>query len=154
MTTPVTNDITNREDIILLVDTFYDRIRRDDLLGTIFNDIARVNWDTHLPKMYDFWDTVIFGTGTFRGNPLAAHARLVPLTDMGKDKFDHWLALFQETVNSLFAGDKAEHIKNAAADMASVIYSKINNVPDPRFDPANLTPEQRERYARYKQAPQ
>jgi hypothetical protein len=34
--------------------------------------------------------------------------------------------------------------------MANVIYSKINAVPDPRFDPANLTPEQRERYARYK----
>lgn len=148
------HDITNREDIVLLVDTFYDRIRRDDLLGAIFNDIARVNWDTHLPKMYDFWDTVILGAGTFRGNPLAAHARLVPLTDMGKDKFDHWLALFQETVDSLFAGEKAEHIKNAATDMANVIYSKINNVPDPRFDPANLTPEQRERYSRYKQAPQ
>ncbi|MFU8894735.1 MAG: group III truncated hemoglobin, partial [Luteolibacter sp.] len=113
--------------------------------------VANVDWDTHLPKMYDFWDTVIFNAGTFRGNPLAAHARLVPLTDMGKDKFDRWLTLFHHTVDSLFAGEKAEHIKNAAADMANVIYSKINHVPDPRFDPANLTPEQRERYARYKQ---
>jgi hemoglobin len=152
MTTPATHDLTGRDDIILLVDTFYARIRKDELLGHIFNDIAQTNWDTHLPKMYDFWDTVIFSAGTFRGNPLAAHARLVPLTDMGKDKFDHWLAMFKSTVDGLFTGERAEHIKNAATDMANVIYSKINHVPDPRFDPANLTPEQRERYARYKES--
>lgn len=146
-----THDIRGRQDIILLVDTFYQRIRQDDVLGHIFTEIAHIDWDTHLPKMVDFWDTVIFGAGSFRGNPIAAHARLVPLTDMGKDKFDRWFALFQTTVDDLFEGAKAEHIKNAADDMANVIYSKINHVPDPRFDPANLTPEQRARYTRYKQ---
>ncbi len=38
------------------------------------------------------------------------------------------------------------------ADMAHVIYSKVNAVIDPRSDPPNLTPEQRERYSRYKAA--
>ncbi len=53
-------------------------------------------------------------------------------------------------MDELFAGEHAEHIKNAAADMANVIYSRINHVVDPRFDPANLTPEQRARYAAYR----
>jgi hemoglobin len=62
--------------------------------------------------------------------------------------------LFRGTVDDLFVGENAEHIKSCAADMANVIFSRINHVPDPRFDPANLTPEQRERYARYKSQPQ
>jgi hemoglobin len=72
--------------------------------------------------------------------PIAAPAKL-PLTEMGRDTFDHWLKLFRATVDDRFAVERAEHIKNCAADMANVIYSKINAVPDPRFDPANLTPE-------------
>ena len=145
-------DITGRAEIETLVNTFYDRVRGDAELGPIFDEVAHTNWSTHLPKMHAFWETVLFRTGGFIGNPIAAHARLVPLTDMGRDKFDHWLTLFRATVDDLFAGERAEHIKNCAADMANVIYSKINAVPDLRFDPANLTPEQRERYARYKAA--
>lgn len=143
-------DITGRAEIETLVNTFYDRIRTDEVLGFIFNEVAQTNWTTHLPKMYAFWETVLFRTGGFTGNPIAAHAKLVPQTPMGRAQFDHWLQLFRSTVDDLFAGERAEHIKNCAADMANVIYSRINQVPDPRFDPANLTPEQRARYAHYK----
>lgn len=143
-------DLTGRAGIELLVNSFYTRVRDDEMLGFIFDKVAQTNWETHLPKMYAFWETVMFRSGGFTGNPLAAHAKLVPLTDMGRDKFDRWLTLFRATVDDLFAGENAEHIKNCAADMANVIFSRINHVPDPRFDPANLTPEQRERYARYK----
>lgn len=150
-TDPASQDLTCRADIIRLVDAFYERIRGDEKLGPIFNEVAHVNWEAHLPKMYDFWDTVLFRAGTFRGNPLAAHARLVSVADMSKASFDHWLELFTATVNDLFQGTNAAVIIRSAEDMANVIYSKINQVPDPRFDSANLTAEQRERYARYKQ---
>lgn len=143
-------DITGRAEIERLVNAFYTRMRGDEMLGFIFDRIARTNWDTHLPKMYAFWETVLFGGGGFTGNPLAAHAKLVPLTEMGRAQFDRWLSLFRATVDDLFSGEKAEHIKSCAEDMANVIYSRINGVPDPRFDPANLTAEQRESYARYK----
>lgn len=145
-------DLRNREDIIRLVDRFYQRIRSDEKLDPVFDQIAHVDWDSHLPKMYDFWDTVMFRSGTFRGNPIAAHAKLVPLTDMSMATFDYWLGLFRETVAELFEGEKAGHIVRCAEDMANVLYSKIKNVPDPRFDPANLTPEQRVRYASYKES--
>jgi hemoglobin len=151
MTAPLP-DIASRADIEKLVNAFYERVRDDAELGPIFDEVAQVNWSTHLPKMYDFWETVLFGAGTFRGNPIAAHARLVPLTDMGRAKFEHWLILFRSTVNSLFAGEKAGHIQRAAEDMVNVIFSKINGVPDPRFDPANLTDEQRARYAKYRES--
>lgn len=148
---PIRTDLQGRAEIEQLVNAFYDRVRSDALLGFIFDQVAKTEWRTHLPKMYAFWETVMFRSGGFVGNPLVAHAKLVPLTDMGRDKFDHWLQLFCATVDDLFEGEHAEHIKRCAEDMANVIHAKINQVPDPRFDPARLTPEQRERYARYKQ---
>ena len=143
-------DISGREEIVRLVDTFYGKVRADDMLGFIFDEVATVDWDAHLPKMYAFWQTVLFRDGGFRGDPIGKHARLVPLTNMGREQFDRWLALFEETVDGLFAGENADHIKRCAEDMANVIHSKINGLPDERFDPAKLTPEQRARYAAYR----
>jgi len=143
-------DLEGRAGIEKLVNAFYERVRADDLLGFIFDEVAGVDWETHLPKMYGFWETVLFRSGGYTGNPLAAHAKLVPLTAMGRPQFDRWLELFRATVDDLFSGENAEHIKNCAADMANVIHLKINRIPDPRLDPANLTPEQKARYAAYR----
>lgn len=143
-------DLVGRAGIETLVNTFYERVRSDGLIGFIFNDVAGVNWETHLPRMYAFWETVIFRSGGFQGNPVAAHLKLTPLTEMGREQFDRWLTLFHGSVDDLFEGENAAHIKRCAEDMAHVIHSRINNVPDSRYDPANLTPEQRERYGRYK----
>jgi hemoglobin len=143
-------DLQDRADIVRLVNAFYEKVRRDELLGFIFGDVAKTDWAAHLPKMYAFWETMLFRTGGYVGNPLAAHARLVPLTTMGRPQFDRWLALFTATVDELFAGENAEHIKSAASDMANVIYAKINGVAQAPYDYSKLTPEQRARYASYK----
>lgn len=54
-------DLTDRADIVRLVDAFYGRVRADAILSPIFDGIARVDWTLHLPKMYDFWESVLFG---------------------------------------------------------------------------------------------
>ena len=151
MTTTARPDLNGRPEIEQLVNAFYDRVRGDDVLGFIFNDVARTDRQAHLPKMYAFWETVLFRSGGYTGNPLAAHAKLVPLTAMGRPQFDRWLEIFRATVDDLFAGEHAEHIKSCAADMANVIHSRINQIADPRTDPANLTPEQKARYAAYRE---
>lgn len=143
-------DLVGRGDIEQLVNAFYERVQRDDLLGFIFNDVAKIDWAEHLPKMYSFWETMLFRTGGYLGNPVAAHARLGAVTSMGLPQFERWIALFKTTVGDLFEGPNADHIKRAAEDMANVIHARVNNVPDARFDPARLTPEQRARYAKYK----
>ena len=148
--TAILPDLAGRADIERLVNTFYDRVRSDELLGFIFDDVAKIDWAVHLPKMYAFWETVIFRSAGYTGNPLSAHARLVPLTAMGRPQFDRWIAVFTATVDSLFSGENAEHIKSAASDMANVIHAKINGVEQARFDYSKLTPEQRERYASYR----
>lgn len=144
------SDITGRPDLVRLVDCFYAKVRADEGLGNVFDHVAKVNWESHLPKLYDFWDSVIFRAGTFRGNLIAAHANLLPLTDLDWPMFERWLELFRATVTELFFGERASHIVRCAEDMANVIYSKIHRVPDPRFDPARLTPEQKERYASFR----
>lgn len=144
-------DILGRDEIVRLVDAFYGKVRADETLGFIFDEVAAIDWDAHLPKMYAFWQTVLFRDGGFRGDPIGKHARLVPLTTMGREQFDRWLKLFRETVDELFEGENAGHIKRCAEDMANVIHSKINAIPNERFDPAKLTPEQRARYATYRE---
>jgi len=118
-------DIDSREDVERLVDTFYDRIRTDDVLGPIFNDVARVDWAEHLPKMYAFWDAVLFGTAGFKGNPLAVHLQLAELTPLGAREFDRWLALFQANVDGLFSGPVADEAKVRAARIAVVMQQHI-----------------------------
>lgn len=145
-------DILGRDEIVLLVNTFYGKVRSDEMLGFIFDEVAAVDWDTHLPKMYAFWQTVLFRDGGFRGDPIGKHARLVPLTSMGREQFDRWLVIFEQTVDELFSGGNADHIKRCAADMANVIHTKINDITDPRLDPSKLTPEQRAKYAAYREA--
>ncbi|MCB1061707.1 MAG: group III truncated hemoglobin [Verrucomicrobiae bacterium] len=126
---PPLPDIRDREDLRLLVDSFYEKVRDDDLLGFIFNDVASIDWDEHLPKMVDFWETIIFGSGAYRGNPLRPHLEVSARTPIGSVQFERWQTLFFATVDSLFVGERAEHIKNAAADMARVMLSRITGEP-------------------------
>lgn len=144
-------DIQGRAEIVQLVDHFYLQVRADETLGFIFDRIAGVDWEAHLPKMYNFWQTVLFRDGGYKGDPLAAHAKLLTKTALGQAQFDHWLMLFEQSVDALFHGENASHIKRCAQDMANVINARINKIPDPRFDPAKLTPEQRARYAHYRE---
>ena len=144
-------DILARPDIERLVNAFYIKVRADEPLGHVFDGVAKVNWETHLPKLYDFWVTVLFRSGTFRGNPIAAHMKLIEQTDLSWPMFERWLELFRATVDDLFLGENAGHIVRCAEDMARVIHSKIHAIPNPRFDPANLTPEQKARYASYRE---
>lgn len=108
-------DIRNDADIKKLVHAFYSKVEQDERLGYIFNDIADVDWDHHLPKMVDFWSNLLFQTRRYEGRPLRKH---MPLP-IKPDDFHRWLALFYETVDEHFTGEKAEHAKEMAAKIAS-----------------------------------
>lgn len=143
-------DILGRPDLVKLVDAFYAKVRADAPLGHVFDEVAKVDWENHLPKLYDFWDTVLFRAGSFRGNPIGAHAGLLAGSGMEWPLFERWLELFRETVNEHFSGENAGHIIRCAEDMARVLHSKIHQIPNPRFDATRLTPEQKTRYASYR----
>ena len=123
----VKKDIKNREDIERLVRTFYEQVKADPLIGPLFTEIARINWEKHLPVMFDFWENTIFFTGTYTGNPMAAHQRLHQLAPLKKEYFDRWLTLFTGTVDELFAGEKAILAKQRALSISTITQIKITS---------------------------
>lgn len=118
-------DILNRIDIQLLVNSFYDKVKQDDIIGYIFNDIAKVDWDKHLPVMYDFWENTIFYTGTYEGNPMKMHFALHKKNPLTEQHFNHWIELFTSTVDELFEGKHAVLAKQRAISIAIVMRMKI-----------------------------
>ena len=126
MQTLESRDIAGRDDIIRLVDAFYQDVRADDILGPIFDGVARTDWAVHLPKMYDFWETVLFGTQTASaGNPLAVHLQLATRVPIGAREFGRWIELFHATIDRLFAGPVAEDAKLRALRIAAVMQHHI-----------------------------
>ena len=114
-------DISSRADVERLVDTFYEHVRSDELLGPIFDDVARVDWVTHLPKMYAFWEAVLFGVAGFKGNPLATHLALAQRTPLTAREFGQWIALFRQAVDERFAGPMAAEAKRRAEQIATTM---------------------------------
>lgn len=118
-------DIENIEDIKVVVDSFYNKVKVDDKIAVFFNDIAQVNWDIHLPKMYSFWSTILFGSMTYKGSPVAHHIPINSLKEMEREHFDRWLELWTETVNELFEGKIASAAIYKATNIAGIMSYKM-----------------------------
>lgn len=115
------HDITNLDDIKLMVDSIYDKVNADVLLSPIFNDFAKVNWEAHLPKMYAFWNKVLFAKGDYKGNPFEKH---IPLPVASQD-FSRWVEIFILNMDELFVGEMAESTKLRARSIAHIFESKL-----------------------------
>lgn len=118
-------DITTFDDVKLLLDTFYKKVLKDDIIGYIFLDVAKINMETHMPHLYAFWDMVLFGTANYKRNPILKHIELdkkEPLTDI---HFAQWKKLFFETIDELFLGKKADLAKEKASVMEFLMKMKI-----------------------------
>ncbi|UTW61600.1 group III truncated hemoglobin [bacterium SCSIO 12741] len=118
-------DIEKREDIELLVDTFYQKVIKDPVIGYLFNEVVPLNWELHIPKMYDFWESVLLDSQNYRGNPMKAHLDLHVKEALKKEHFDQWLVLFDQTLKELFSGPKADLALVRAQSIATVIQAKI-----------------------------
>lgn len=114
-------DIRSIEDIKVLVNMFYERARASELLSEIFNRVIGDRWPAHLEKMYRFWQTVLLGEHTYNGSPFPPHAQL-PINDA---HFEAWLQLWQDTVDMLYTGNKAEEAKWRGSKMAELFAAKI-----------------------------
>ena len=112
------SDINSKEDIYLLVNTFYDKVLKDAVLSPFFQ---RLNFQAHLPKMVHFWSFVLLDEAGYTADVTQKHLHM-PLK---KEHFDQWIFLFNETVDELFAGEKAELAKQRAFLIRWTIESKI-----------------------------
>lgn len=116
-------EIKTIDDIRLLVDAFYTRVRADSLLGNIFNEVIQDRWPVHLEKMYRFWQTVLLEEHTYNGTPFLPHA-LLPVEET---HFNRWIELFNRTVDEHFEGEKATEAKWRGSKMAEMFLHKIRH---------------------------
>lgn len=121
-------DIRNRGDIENLVNSFYEKVRADDTIGFFFSNVVAVNWEAHLPKMYDFWENVLLHTGAYKGNPMDVHFKINNLHPINGKHFEHWLKLFMQTIEELFEGETAERAKTRAKGIAWVLQQKMDSI--------------------------
>ncbi|MGC1458110.1 MAG: group III truncated hemoglobin [Steroidobacteraceae bacterium] len=92
-----------------VVHEFYHRVRRDSVLGEIFN--ARIaDWDLHLQRMCEFWSSIALGSGRYHGRPLSKHLTL----PVSAPHFDRWLELFASTVHEICTPAAAELLAQRA----------------------------------------
>lgn len=99
------NQKITEEEIGLLVDRFYDKVRQDEEIGPIFNAIID-DWPHHLAKLKDFWSTVLLTTGRYKGDPMMTHLQL----PLDPNHFHRWLTLFAETANEVLSPGHAATI--------------------------------------------
>ena len=111
-------DITDRTDIIQLVDLFYAKVNADDLLRPVFR---HVEWKAHLPVMYNFWSSMLLGDQSYQGNTFQKHIHLA----IDASHFTRWLQLFTQTVDENFEGFNADEAKNRATSIAGVFQHKL-----------------------------
>jgi hemoglobin len=114
-------DIATEDHIKILVDSFYEKVNADELLSPIFNSVAKVEWEHHLPTMYQFWSSLLLRSNSYRGAPWPKHAIL----PVDAKHFARWLTLFKQTVDEHFSGTKAIEAKNAAASIADTFQNRL-----------------------------
>ena len=126
-------DIRDIDDIKILLDTFYIKVLKDKTIGYIFNDVAKINMVDHMPVLYNFWDSVLFGTASYKGNAILKHIELNKMERLTDEHFNQWIHLFFETIDELFIGKIADLAKEKAKSLRFMMQYKIKMSEEPGF---------------------
>jgi len=125
-------DIENREDIDVLMRTFYKRAMADETIGYIFTDVAKLDLKHHLPIIGDFWETLLFQSGSYQKhgrNPLMVHSELNEKEPLLPVHFERWLEIFTEAVDELFYGERSDFLKLRARMIGNRMLNFVSGVP-------------------------
>jgi hemoglobin len=128
-------DLDTRGQIHDLVVRFYREIAFDDLLGPVFEEVAEVDWSTHIPRLIDYWARVLLREPGYDGFILGPHRRVHDTEPFGVEHFDRWYRLFVDVVDAGWRGPVAERAKSHAARTARMLARQLLEVewtPDPR----------------------
>jgi len=123
-------DIENRADLERLLEVFYKKVFKDDLISHFFIEVVPLNLETHIPVIADFWESVLLDGRGYRKNVMDIHLNISEKSKIEKHHLDRWVSLFTETVDELFEGPKAALAKQRARSIATMIHLKID-YPNP-----------------------
>lgn len=125
MTSPLYNEITE-DNIRLMVDRFYEKVRQDAHLAPMFNPMLDGRWEQHMPKMYAFWSSVLLASGQYRGNPVRKHYLV---QNLKPEDFSHWLELFKSNLTEIYTPEITEKIYTSAVRIGQVMKYKLFVAP-------------------------
>lgn len=119
-------DISTRKDIQLLMEQFYEKVKRDATIGIIFNEIVPLDWDHHIPLIVDFWETILLDNPVYKANAMEKHFDINRLYPLRKEHFDAWLRLFFSTLDENFQGPVASLAKKRATSIAGLMQMRMD----------------------------
>ncbi|MCP3931891.1 MAG: group III truncated hemoglobin [Bacteroidetes bacterium] len=126
-------DIQNRKDIEFMVNAFYKQVIDDEVIGFIFTDVVRLDWQKHLPIMYDFWETILLDEMKYKGNPIVKHIELNRKESILPKHFERWMSLWETTIKSSFSGPRADEAIKRAKLMGELMKYKIEQSKSDKF---------------------
>ncbi|PRA97721.1 group III truncated hemoglobin [Microbacterium sp. MYb64] len=134
-------DIRDRDDILVLVRTFYETAFQDPLIGRIFTDVARMDLDHHLPIMGDFWESVLFQAGGYHRNALALHSAVNAKHPLTAEHFDRWMLLWNTTVDDLHEGPVADAAKQQAERIGLSMQRRLQGLSGSLLETIRIRPD-------------
>lgn len=132
------HDIQDRADCERLVRAFYGRALTDPVIGWIFVDVAKLDLEAHVPQIASFWETILLDAHSYRGGAFAPHAVLHAKVGLRAGHFERWLWLWRNTVDELFAGERAELAKAHAQRVAQAFHARLQAMAPARPAGAGL----------------
>lgn len=128
-------DVTDRGDVEALLRRFYGRVLVDELLADAFATVREVTGlEGHIPVMADFWETVLFRAGLYKGSALVVHREVHHRTELSATHFVRWLQTWNDTVDEMFRGPVAEQAKIQGSRIAWAMHRRLTGVNAPELD--------------------
>ncbi len=118
-------EIKNRKDLEAIIHKFYEKVKMDSLLSPYFSAFNHEIWVEHLKIMTDFWESIIFQTNKYNGNPMDAHKRVNMQLPISEGHFKQWLSLFTATIREGYQGEKADLMEEKALSIASIMQENL-----------------------------
>ena len=119
-------DIEERADLEAMLESFYQKVFKDDLISHFFLEVVPLNLATHLPVITDFWESVLLDGRGYRKNVMEIHLNISQKSKIQKEHLDRWVKIFSETVDETFEGPKATLAKQRATSIATMMHIKLS----------------------------
>lgn len=120
-------DIQNREDLLFLMEAFYSKMLKDEQIGYIFTEVAKLDLEHHLPLLADFWNNALFHSGGYKNNVVQIHKDLSAKEYLKPEHFKRWQELLAETIDANYQGEIAEKMKLRASQVGMTIQAKLGH---------------------------
>ena len=121
----VVADLSTRGAVHDLVVSFYRELVMDDLLAPVFEEVAEVDWATHIPLLIDYWCRILLGHEGYQGPLLAAHRHVHDRQALAAEHFDRWYGLWAVTIDARWSGPGAEKAKRHAAKVGATLARRL-----------------------------